>query len=84
MQTGLTKEQHVAFRTKADTMVKLQMWVLSKHDFRSRKLFERDATKELSARNIYEQGRVERVILSCPFYNNINHIRDATEQCLRI
>lgn len=80
MQTGLTKEQQVAFRTKADTMVKLQMWVLSKHDFRSRKLFDGDATKELPAKNIYEQARVERVIPSCLFYNYIYYISDTREQ----
>lgn len=65
---GYKEEQHVAFRTEADTIAQPWMWVLSKHDFRSRKLFEGQTTKELTAKNLWAR-KMWKVILSCLFHN---------------
>lgn len=66
--TSYKEEQHVAFTTEADTIAQLWMWVLSKHYFRSRKLFEGQTTKELTAKNLWAR-KMWKVILSCVLHN---------------
>lgn len=66
--TSYKEEQHVAFRTGADTIAQPWLWVLPKHDFRSRKLFEGQTTKELTAKNLWAR-KMWKVILSCVFHN---------------
>lgn len=66
--TSYKEEQHMAFRTEADTMAQLWMSVLSKYEFRSRKLFKGQTTMELTAKNLWAR-KTWKVILSCVFHN---------------
>lgn len=62
------EEQHVASRTEADTIAQPWLWVLPKHGFGSRKFFEGQTTKELTAKNLWAR-KMWKVILSCVFHN---------------
>lgn len=64
LQRGATR----GLQDRADTIAQPWMWVLSKHDFRSRKLFEGQTTKELTAKNLWAR-KMWKVILSCLFHN---------------